>query len=170
MKKALFMMLALLAIPFAMQAQTKFHDVELNEATGPVKCIKQAMMGRDIVVTFTEDGKMQREGIVDPVYDENGYLQSAKMSFQGQESPITYVWENGRVKSQTMDMMGQQITITYTYNDKGAVASQGMNFGGQAMDSPYSDYQYDDHGNWISRKGSMMGQEMVQTRTIEYYE
>ena len=31
-------------------------------------------------------------------------------------------------------------------------------------------YEYDDHGNWISRKVSMMGREMEQTRKIEYYE
>ena len=33
-----------------------------------------------------------------------------------------------------------------------------------------ADYKFDDKGNWISRKGSMMGQEMEQTRKIEYYE
>ena len=161
--------MALLALPFAMQAQTKFHDVEANEATGPVKSIKQAMMGRDIVITFTEDGKMQREGMSDAKYDADGYIQSAKMSFQGQEITVTYKWENGRVKSQTMNIMGQEMTSTRTYNEKGAPASESMNFGGQEMVNPYTDYQYDDHGNWISRKGSMMGQEMVQTRTIEYY-
>ena len=32
-----------------------------------------------------------------------------------------------------------------------------------------TDYEFDDHGNWISRKASMMGQEMVTTRTITYY-
>ena len=37
--KKLMMMVAMLAVSFAMQAQTKFHDVEANEATGPVKCI-----------------------------------------------------------------------------------------------------------------------------------
>ena len=47
------MMMALLALPFAMQAQTKFHDVEANDATGAVKSIKSQMMGRDIVITFT---------------------------------------------------------------------------------------------------------------------
>ena len=167
--KKVFMLMALLALPFAMQAQTKFHDVEANEATGPVKSIKQAMMGRDIVITFTEDGKMQREGMSDAKYDADGYIQSAKMSFQGQEITVTYKWENGRVKSQTMNIMGQEMTSTRTYNEKGAPASESMNFGGQEMVNPYTDYQYDDHGNWISRKGSMMGQEMVQTRTIEYY-
>ena len=170
MKKAFIMMMVLLALPFAMQAQSKFHDVELSEAKGAVKCIKQGMMGRDIVTNFTPEGKMQREGIVDPVYDENGYMQSAKMSFQGQEAPITYKWENGRLKSQTMEMMGQQMVISRTYDEQGVVVSQTMNMGGNEMSTPYSDYKFDDHGNWISRKGSMMGQEMVETRTIEYYE
>ena len=45
-----------------------------------------------------------------------------------------------------------------------------MNIQGQDMTSPYTDYKYDDHGNWISRKASMMGREMEQTRTITYYE
>ena len=138
MKKA-FMMLGLLVLPLAMQAQ-KFHDVELNEATGPVKSITQDVMGNLQTTLFSEDGKMQREGI------------------------------NGKVKSQTMDMNGQAFTITRTYNEKGAPATESMNFGGNEMVTPYTDYKYDDHGNWISRKGSMMGQEMEQTRTITYYE
>ncbi len=167
--KKVFVMMAMLAVSFAMQAQTKFHDVEANDATGAVKSITSQMMGRDIVVTFTEDGKMQREGMSDAKYDADGYLQSAKMSFQGQEMTITYKWENGRVKSQSMNMMGQDFTTTRTYNEKGAPASETINMGDNEMNSPYSDYKYDDHGNWISRKTSMMGQEMEQTRTIEYY-
>ena len=168
--KKLFMMMALLVVPFAMQAQTKFHDVELNEATGPVKSIKSQMMGRDQVTSFSQDGKMTREGMTDAKYDENGYLQSAKMTGgQGMEIAVTYTWENGKVKSQSMNIMGQDMVISYTYNEKGAPATQAMNMAGQPMETPYTDYQYDDHGNWISRKTSMMGQEMVQTRTIEYY-
>ena len=169
MKKVL-MMLALMAIPFAMQAQTKFHDVEANEAQGPVKKISQNMMGRDQVTTFTQDGKMQREGMSDPVYDAEGYMQSMKMSMMGQSSTVKYKWENGKVVSQTMNMMGNDVTTTYTYNDKGAIATQSMNFGGQAMEMKYTDYKYDAKGNWISRKTNMMGQDMEQTRTIEYYE
>jgi hypothetical protein len=167
--KKVFVMMAMLAVSFAVQAQTKFHDVEANDATGAVKSITSQMMGRDIVVTFTEDGKMQREGMSDAKYDADGYLQSATMSFQGQEMTITYKWENGRVKSQSMNMMGQDFTTTRTYNEKGAPASETINMGGNEMNSPYTDYKYDDHGNWISRKTSMMGQEMEQTRTIEYY-
>ena len=168
--KKVFMMMALLALPFAMQAQTKFHDVEANDATGAVKCIKSSMMGRDFVINFSEDGKMSREGMTDAKYDDNGYLISVKMSFQGNEVPIKYTWENGRIKTQSMSMMGQDMVTTRVYNDKGAPAAEKINMGGQEMENPYTDYKYDDHGNWISRKASMMGREMEQTRTIEYYE
>ncbi|MCR4603849.1 MAG: hypothetical protein K5683_10035 [Prevotella sp.] len=169
--KKVMMMLAMMAIAFAAQAQTKFHDAELNEANGPVKSISQSMMGREILITFSEDGKMQREGMSNPVYDEQGYMQQVTMTMmQGQETVVKYKWENGKIASQTMNMMGQDMVMKYTYNDKGAIASQSMDMGGQEMAIPYTDYKYDDHGNWISRKSSMMGQEMEQTRTIVYYE
>ena len=168
MKKLLIVTL-LLALPFAMRAQTKYHDVELNEASGAVKTIRTQLMGQDIVITFTEDGKMQREGMTDAKYDAHGYMLSAKMSMRGMEVQVTYQWENGKLKSQSMNMMGQTITISRTYNEKGAPATESINMGGQEMSSPYTDYKYDDHGNWISRKGTMMGQEMVQTRSIEYF-
>ena len=169
MKKVL-MMLALMAIPFAMHAQTKFHDVEANEAQGAVKKISQNMMGHDQVTTFTQDGKMQRDGVKDAVYDANGFLQSMKMSFQGQDVTIKYTWKDGKLATQYMDMMGNAMTFSFTYNDKGAVASQSMDMGGQKMEMEYTDYKYDAKGNWISRKTNMMGQEMEQTRTIEYFE
>ena len=91
------MMVAALAVSFAMQAQTKFHDVELNEAKGAVKCIKSNRMGQDIVINFTQDGKMSQEGMSDAKYDADGYLQSAKMTMMGNEIVVTYRWENGRV-------------------------------------------------------------------------
>lgn len=170
MKKVCLMMLAMIALPMALQAQTKFHDVELNEATGPVKSMDVSVMGNQQTIKFSQDGKMEREGMTGAEYDADGYLQSAKMEFQGMEIKVSYKWENGKVVSQTMDMGGQAMTVKRTYNDKGAPAAESMDMGGQEMSTPYSDYKYDDHGNWISRKTSMMGQEMVQTRTITYYE
>ena len=168
--KKVMMMMAMLAVSFAMQAQTKFHDVELNEATGPVKSISTNVMGMDQKTTFNKEGKMVRENMSDAVYDAEGYIQSAKISMMGQESTVKFKWANGKVASQTMSMMGRDVTIKYTYNDKGVVASQSMNFDGQDVSSPYTDYKFDDHGNWISRKTTMMGQEMEQKRTIEYFE
>ena len=170
MKKAM-MMLVLLLAPFALQAQTQFHDVEANEAKGPVKSITTTvMMGQQQVTNFTKEGKMQREGVTNVVYDENGYLQKMTVEAMGQQVTATIKWENGRVKSQSMDMGGQGFSMTFAYNDKGAVVSQTMDMGGQEMKMEYTDIKYDAKGNWISRKTSMMGQEMEQTRTIEYYE
>jgi hypothetical protein len=168
--KKFFLMFAMLALPFAMQAQTVFHDVEANEASGKVKKIESNQMGRQQIVNFSPEGKMQQEGLTDAKYDANGYLQSAKISFQGFESTVNFKWENGKLISQSLDMNGQTITTTLGYNDKGAVSSQTMNFGGQEMKMEYSDIKYDAKGNWISRKTSMMGQEIEMTRTIEYYE
>ena len=173
MKKVL-MMLALMAIPFAMQGQTKFHDVEANEAQGAVKKISQNIMGHNQVTTFSQDGKMQREGLTNAVYDANGYLQSATMTMmQGQQAvDMKYTWKDGKIVSQSINMMGRDMVTKRTYNDKGAVAEESMDMGGggREVKIPYTDYKYDAKGNWISRKTSIMGQDMVQERTIEYYE
>ena len=174
MKKA-FMMLALLAVPFAMQAQSKFHDVEANDAKGPVKSITSSRMGNPQTINFTMEGKMIQEGMKDAVYDAEGYLQSAKMTAQGMggenmEITIKYTWENGKVKSQALDFGMGSMESKYVYDANGNIAKAVMDFGGQEMESPYTDYKFDSKGNWISRKTSMMGQEMEEVRTIEYYE
>ena len=109
----------MLALPFAMQAQTKFHDAELSEAQGAVKKISQDMMGRQQVTTFSEDGKMQREGMTDAKYDAEGYLQSAKMSMRGQETTVTYTRKDGKGVSQRINMMGKDKNNTNTHNSTG---------------------------------------------------
>lgn len=168
--KKIMMMIAMLAIPFAMQAQTKFHDVEANEAKGSVKTMKMDIMGMSQSIEFSEEGKMVNSSLMsDAVYDENGYLTSVKMSFQGQSTTVKITWENGRMKSRSLNVMGNDVTNTYNYDENGVVTSESINMGGQLIELPYSDYKFDDHGNWISRKTEMMGQEMTTTRTFTYY-
>ena len=137
--KKVFMMLALLALPFAMQAQSQFHDVELNEASGPVKKITQSLMGQEIIIDFTTDGKMQRKELSDAVYDADGYLQSAKLNVMGQDLKVTFKWEDGRLKSQSMEVMGQEMTITRSYNEQGAPAEDVISVGGMENSSPYTE-------------------------------
>lgn len=163
------MLMAMAVLPFAIEAQTKYHDVEANDAKGPVKSITMSVMGNTQMTTFSEDGKMQQEGMKNAVYDENGYLQKAEIEVQGMTIPLSFTWENGRVKSQSTSMMGQQMVTTNIYNDKGEIIKQQIDMGGQKMEMEYSDYKYDDRGNWISRKGSVMGQQIDAPRTIEYY-
>ena len=113
---------------------------------------------------------MQGEDIIDTKYDANGYLQSVKRKVPQGQATITYKWENGKIVSLSMDIIGQQTVTKRTYNEKGAPASESINMGGQDIQTPFTDYKYDNHGNWISRKVSMMGEEMEQTRIIKYYE
>ena len=168
--KKLTMMIAALAMAMTMQAQTKFHDVEANEAKGAVKSISMTVMGMPRNTTFTEDGKMQQDGLTDAKYDENGYIQSAKMSMQGQEAEVKFTWENGQMVKQTVSAMGQDIATSFVFDEKGLVKTVKMNMMGQDVEIPVTDYKFDDKGNWTSRKMSMMGQEMEEARTITYYE
>lgn len=154
-------MVAMLAVSFALQAQTKYHDVEFNEAKGPVKYIK----GEGGVIIFTRDGKMSREDMSDAKYDANGYLQSFKIETQGKVSEITYNWENGRVGSLKIN----NIEFKSTYNDDGTLKALITDAGEQKYGYTYANYKFDEKGNWISRTGEFMGQITEQTRTIEYY-
>ena len=168
--KKIMMMIAALTMTVAMQAQTKFHDVEANEAKGPVKSMTMNMMGTARTTNFSQEGKMQSAEMTDAVYDADGYIQSAKINIQGQSATVKFSWENGRLKTQTVNAMGQEIKTTHNYDANGLITSDTIDMGGMNIESPYSDYQYDDHGNWISRKTTMMGQEMTVTRTFTYYE
>ena len=101
--KKIMMMLALLAIPFAMQAQ-KFHDVEANEAKGAVKCITTSMMGQEIKTTHT--------------YNADGVVTSDTVDMGGQVMEMAYsnikLDAHGNWISRTASIMGQEMTFTRT--------------------------------------------------------
>jgi len=168
--KKLTMMIAMLAMTVSIQAQTKFHDVEANEALGKVKSISMNVMGMPRNTEFSENGKMKQEGLSDAKYDENGYIQEATMSMMGQTATVKFTWENGKLMTQTINAGGQEIKQTMVYDENGLLKAQKMNMMGQDVEMPFTDYKFDDKGNWISRKTTMMGQEMEMTRTITYYE
>ena len=45
-----------------------------------------------------------------------------------------------------------------------------MEMMGQNVEMPFSDYKFDNKGNWVSSMTFMMGQEMEMTRSITYYD
>lgn len=163
------MMVAMLAVSFATQAQTKFHDVELNEAKGPVKCIKEG----DNVINFNRNGKMSREDMIDVKYDAEGYLESAKMRRNNNEWKLEYKWENGRVDTWKINFfhMSREIEFKRSYNDDGTpMADVVPDTGEQKYGYTYTNYKFDDKGNWISRTKIMNEDKTTEeTRTIEYY-
>ena len=168
--KKIFMMMMMLAVAVGIEAQTKYHDVEANDAKGAVKTMTSNTVGQEQTINFSQDGKMEQKSTTDIVYDADGYIKSAKVEVRGQQMEVKYTWENGRVKSQSMEMMGQPMTVTHKYNEKGENTADEINVAGQSMETAYTDYKYDAKGNWISRKTSIMGQQMEQKRSFEYYE
>ena len=74
------------------------------------------------------------------------------------------------MKGQVLEVMGNELKMTNVYNENGIATGVKIDMGGNEMEQKYSDIKLDDHGNWISRTTSAMGQEMVTTRKIEYYE
>ena len=87
----------------------------------------------------------------------------------GQSIEVKCLWEHGRLMGQVINAMGNEMKILNVYDENGVITGTKMDMGGQEIETPYTDMKFDDHGNWISRKVSMMGQEMEQTRTILYY-
>ena len=54
--KKLTMMIAALAMCVAMQAQTKLHDGEADQAKGAVKSISTSVMGMHRNTNYTQEG------------------------------------------------------------------------------------------------------------------
>lgn len=163
--------MVLLAVAFAAQAQTKFHDLEANNVKGSVKCIKKMVYGEEMTINFDKDGKMHYKEMSDVKYDANGFIQSCTVDSPFGKSSVTFKWENGRVKTKTTTIDDVELSIAYTYDANGLPTSETFAImGDKHSDTTCSDYKFDSHGNWISRKCWDGEKEEVETRTLEYYE
>jgi len=166
--KRIFGIVVLLFVVVGLQAQTRYHDLELNQVKGPVKSISVKHMQKRLLVYFTPDGKVQGDMYNDPVYDTSGYMLSVHADKKG-KTAVTYQWENGILKSQTVIKKGKKTIISYVYDNKGNVITEMIDHNGYQMKNDFYDYEFDNHGNWIARKTKYMGIETKAERTIEYY-
>jgi hypothetical protein len=147
---------------------SRYHDVELNEAQGNVKSITlRDLAGKVKRIEFTEEG--QEKNLKDPVYDSNGYLQSHKRNMFGFTFVANYTWEYDRVTKISGNVMNMPAEIEYVYDAAGELTSNIVNLQGHRTEGMYSDYEYDERGNWTKRNYSLAGKEFTETRTIEYY-
>ena len=148
----------------------RFHDVELNEAKGAVKRIKRSSDGH--VINFTKDGKMSQRGLKNAKYDSHGFLQSVKI----QMISFIYKWENGRLVGYNWNADGDNLIGSeekITYNEDGTIKATSSTpvTGRSKIDyTYYSNYKFDERGNWISRTYELDNETHVEARTIEYYE
>lgn len=165
------MMLALLVIPFAVQAQKRFHDVEIYDAKGPVSAISFNILFGD-KTKFSKNGKLM--DIKNAVYDANGYLQYYEYEKNRMLVKVTNEWKNGKLKKQITEWWGREgktvhETANYYYNKKGEIVKVETISNGVNATVEYSNYKYDSHGNWVRRTVSAMNAQMEQERIIEYY-
>ena len=168
------MMFAMNVLPFALHAQMKFHDVEVNNAWGSVKSIETTSMGKTSSITFSKDGKMQSDEMREASYDANGFLESAIMEVGGSTLVMSYQWADGQIKTITTTIPEMKkippITTKREYNETGSMLiSESTESMGVVVRITYSDYVFDSHGNWISRKSTVDGNTSDETRKITYY-
>ena len=171
MKELLTMIFVGLMMSAGVMAQgfiSRYHDVELNEAQGNVKSITlRDLAGKVKRIEFTEEG--QEKNMKDPVYDNNGYLQSNKRTMFGFTFLANYTWENDRVTKISGNIMNLPAEIEYVYDAAGEMTKNIVNLQGQITEGQYSDYEYDERGNWTKRTFNLTGKEFTESRTIEYY-
>ena len=154
--------------------QVRYHDVEYHEAKGKVKSITYPPGPDETeagISEFTIDGK--EKDLTGVQYDSNGYRVSEKYT-PGEDGSITtakIMWKDGRVFKAIVSDKEMTCTLNYKYNAKGELIERSLSIGDTKSDFKYqySDYKYDDRGNWISRKWRFMNEQWTETRTIVYY-
>lgn len=133
--------------------------------------VKKCVMGSD-TQEFDRNGKLIVSGNQEIIYDNKGRISEIKVGIDRLGGGYKYEYDNnGRVKIEVslLSLLGNtaEMRNQFFYNNKGQIVKKILTTNdGAEQTIIYSDYTYDSHGNWISRKkdGST-----IETRTIEYY-
>lgn len=143
-------------------------DLSLFQLKGHVKkCIIADEYMGDIVYEFDKDGML-----ISPKYerierDANGAI--IEYHDPKRESTVRVKWENGNVKEVTeLDDDGYNSdAYGYEYDKNNNIVE--MIQAGVAFPYNYSDYKFDEFGNWISRIQEANGTTIEEKRYITYY-
>lgn len=105
-------------------------------------------------------------------HNADGYLvRKLEASQMDGEYAVDYAWSGGRLASErspygtttyAYDEDGVPLSATYAYTD-----ADGTPAGGEEV--RYSDYRYDDTGNWIERREHRGPKQQTVRRAIAYY-
>ena len=152
-------------------------ELGIFELSGPVKKCTVINEWGNIVRTFDEKGfwKSYDGQPISTIYaggierDEYGRIVKGKTDDEGNGEDYTYN-DDGRVVKYRYVEYDSVDETTFTYDEKGYLSkkhnvTEGFR-AGAPYDVTYSDYVFDDHGNWTSRKNS---DGEVEKRKIEYY-
>lgn len=143
-------------------------DLSLYQLKGHVKeCIIPGDDMGDFIYKFDENGNL-----ISPKYekierDKNGAI----IEYYNPETECTtrVKWEDGKVIGQT-DLFGDiynSSSTSYKYDNENNIAQSVQE--GIAFVINYSNYKFDEFGNWISRTQEANGASWEESRYITYY-
>lgn len=146
---------------------------ELHGDVSKVEWLKYDDVYNPITMLFDEEGKVipvqDKNGIIATFFrNSDGYINQWNTGNDGEagEEIYLYKWSNGKVQStldsfrDTPDNQSEldKYRFVYHYDDNGNLLKITQSYdggeGGETKDTQiaYSDYEFDDMGNWVSRK------------------
>lgn len=153
------------------QSSKSFNDIATFDLKGNVKkCISDSR-----TYEFAKNGKYRPHENEEVEYNEKGRIFSIT---QGTRRFERYEYDSyGRIEEKFLILSFALEESIYDfkiqYNSKGNVVKENiydLASGNLTNTFSYSDYQYDSHGNWVSRKRTPSnGKIETETRSIEYY-
>lgn len=170
----LFLLAAMLLATSTAWAQ-RYHDAENEQIKGQPKSVTATVEGRTLTTTFTQDGRLQQDGLSDAQYDADGWMTSCKVSEQGVSGTATMSYNAKRqLEKQVVSLSMGTLTTAYAYNDDGTLKQADITISAgpitQSTSVAYTYLTFDDHGSWTSRTAkSDQGPSTTETRTIEYW-
>ena len=144
-----------------------FKDYLTFDLKGNVKKVTYDNKSRE----FDKNGKLMASENEKVLYDNEGRISEIKVEVNSLGGGSKYKYDSyGRVEFETiyLSVLGntKEEKNHVFYNEKGQVVKIAYtNWLGEGVRT-YSDYIYDNHGNWISRKENGT---TIEKRSIEYY-
>ena len=151
-----------------------FHDAENEQIVGHVKSVTYNRSNALETFTFDSEGRIQSKYISNARYDKDGWMTSCTYKYMGHEVSMSLEYDpNHRLSSQKLSMDGGFIKELYIYADglqvEKYILTVRYNNQEQSITTIYSNYEYDNQGNWTSRACSVGEYNSYESRNIVYW-
>lgn len=167
------LVLLMMTITMGIQAQ-QFHDQLLENVKGNVKYIVYSRSGRSEVANFSKDGKIQKDAIINPTYNKEGYMTKCQYLFYGTYCDMTYNYKNGKLVKECVKTDSGTAVTEYIYNADGTIRDEVQTITKDGLSKSFTltaQYmEFDDHGNWTRRIISCNKKTFADSRAILYWE
>lgn len=167
------LMLLMMIVTSGIQAQL-YHDNLLENVKGKVKCIVYSRNSRSEVVNFSQDGKMQRSDIINPIYNKNGYMTQCQALLYGTYCDKTFEYKNGQLVKECIKTGDGTAVTEYIYNADGTIRDEVTTITKKGLSKSFTltakYMDFDGQGNWTRRIISCNNKTFADSRVILYWE